>query len=95
MTHGHTEKMDITKERISFTFDQRDIHIGISFVRAATVCVSLRELPVLREADCKYRDHNNVESRKLRISLKFGEIDIYHFSNTVRQNRLIFLPTFF
>ena len=35
---------------------------------------------ILREADCKHRAlaHNNVGSRKLRIWLKFWEIDLYH-----------------
>ena len=35
---------------------------------------------LLREADCKHRAlaHNNVESRKLWIWLKFWEIDLYH-----------------
>ena len=34
----------------------------------------------LREVDCKHRAlaHNNVESRKLWIWLKFWEIDLYH-----------------
>ena len=35
---------------------------------------------ILREADSNHRAlvHNNVESRKLRIWLKFWKIDIYH-----------------
>ena len=64
----------MTKERISFTFDPRGIHIGISFVRAATVSVSLREPPVLREADCKYRAHNNVVSRNYGFGSNFGKL---------------------
>ena len=37
--------MDMTRERISFTFDPRDmllfVHIGFSFVRVAVACAIL------------------------------------------------------
>ena len=45
MIHGHTEICKITRERISFTFDPRDmflsLRMGFSFVRVAVACAIL------------------------------------------------------
>ena len=42
MIHRHTENMEMTRERISFTVDPRDtllsLQMGFSFVRAAVAC---------------------------------------------------------
>ena len=50
------QNMDMTRERISFTFDPRDmllsLHIGFSFVRFALACAALERTPGFD--DCSY-----------------------------------------
>ena len=51
MTNRRTEKVDMTRECISFIFDPRDmllsLHIGFSFVRAAVAYADLERISSL------------------------------------------------
>ena len=65
MIHRHTENMEMTRERISFTFDPRDMLLslktGFSFIRVAVACAVLERITGL-EPSSRYLKLDTVPS---------------------------------